>query len=107
MSDHNERSCTECGSYLHHESKCPENEHPKPLLRKLERLERAATARTSARWVSSSVDGGTAQIYSPSRGPMRVIVPIAETTLEEGEFIVELRNAAAELIELAKEGLKK
>lgn len=23
MSDHNERACTNCGSYLHHEDNCP------------------------------------------------------------------------------------
>ena len=107
MGDHREHSCFQCGSLLHHESDCPENEHPKPLLRKLEHLERMAVKRTSTQWALSEHGFGTAQIYAPNRGPLRVIVPIAETTIVEGEFIVELRNAAAELIELAKKGLNK
>lgn len=76
-------------------------------IEELERLEREATARGSARWVrTTDRDDGTSQVYSPSLGPCRVVVPVAETTDENAEFIVALRNNAKALLRLARLGMK-
>lgn len=45
----------------------------------------------SGRWVvSDEREDGTAQVYSPNRGPLRVIVPVAETSRVCGEYIASL-----------------
>lgn len=76
-------------------------------LDELERLEKAATRRASKRWaLDKSREDETAQVYAPNRGPLRVIVPIAETTKEDGELIAALRNAAPSLIAEARFAMK-
>jgi hypothetical protein len=45
-------------------------------------------------WIADVREDGTAQVYAPSMGPCRVVVPIAETTAEHAKLIA----AAPELL---------
>jgi hypothetical protein len=50
--------------------------------------EKAKEQSGSGRWNRSTPrEDGTAQVYSPCRGPMRAIVPVAETSDECGAYI--------------------
>lgn len=73
-------------------------------LDELAKLEKAATKRSSRRWVSTTAarTDGTAQVYSPSRGPLRAIVPIAESLTEEAFFIAAMRNDLPDLLAAAR-----
>lgn len=68
-------------------------------LAEIEAAEKAATLATSSRWVCGTPrNDGTTQVYSPSLGPARMNVPVAETTAEFGVFIAAARNALPKLI---------
>lgn len=79
-----------------------------PDLDRLEALEREATGRSSSKWVASPRNDGTASVYSPSLGPCREVVPIAETLADDAVFIAATRNALPALLERARsaEGLR-
>lgn len=54
--------------------------------------ERAAGA-SHTRWIAEAPrKDGTARVYSPSRGPLRVIVPVAETSAQDAPFIAAART---------------
>ena len=56
------------------------------------------------RWIAGAArEDGTAQVYCPNRGPMRVIVPVAETEPHNAALIAALRNAAPALLDAADE----
>lgn len=48
---------------------------------------------TGERWIASKRDDGTAHVYCPQVGLMRQIVPIAETTIDNADFIAIAREA--------------
>ena len=55
---------------------------------------------TPGRWIAGAArEDGTAQVYCPNRGPMRVIVPVAETEPHNAALISALRNAAPTLLD--------
>ena len=59
---------------------------------------------TPGRWIAGAArEDGTAQVYCPNRGPMRVIVPVAETEPNNAALIAALRNAAPALLYAADE----
>lgn len=60
-------------------------------------LDEKITQRTSPCWILTKRPDGTAQVYAPSMGPCRKIVPIAETTVEFGEWLIAFRNALTDL----------
>lgn len=54
---------------------------------------------TPGRWICGEArEDGSCQVYAPNRGPMRVIVPIAETETNNGPLIAALQNAAPRLL---------
>ena len=59
---------------------------------------------TPGRWIAGAArEDGTAQVYCPNRGPLRVIVPVAETEPHNAALIAALRNAAPALLDAADE----
>jgi len=59
---------------------------------------------TPGRWIAGAArKDGTAQVYCPHMGPMRVIVPVAETEPHNAALIAALRNAAPALLDAADE----
>jgi len=61
-------------------------------------------AATPGRWIAGGPrDDGTAQVYCPHSGPLRVIVPVAETEPHNAALIAALRNAAPALLDAADE----
>ncbi len=69
-----------------------------PALRAL--LAAAAEQSGSSRWnCGVEREDGTAQVYSPSRGPLRVVVPVAETSKVCGDAIVAAVNALPGLLD--------
>ena len=71
----------------------------------LEALHREATARSSAKWIASYRSDGTGSVYSPSLGPCRQVVQIAETMAEDAKVIAAYHNALPSLIQAARECL--
>lgn len=63
----------------------------------LRALAAAATEQSgSATWICGAErEDGTAQVYSPNRGPARVVVPVAETSKVCGDFIAAWSPASA------------
>lgn len=60
----------------------------------------AASHKVSQRWVCGAPRrDGTCQVYAPNRGPLRVIVPIAETEPANGALIVAAVNALPRLLD--------
>ncbi len=70
-----------------------------PDLDALEEAEAKATARSSRKWLASYRKDGTGSVYSPSLGPCREVVPIAETMAEDAAFIAAMRNALPSLLD--------
>lgn len=62
----------------------------------LEKLHREATG--GSKWVTAECEGGTSQVYSPSVGPCRVVVSIAETRPCDARYIAAAHNAMPALI---------
>lgn len=80
---------------------------PKPLtvhaLDELARLHEESKSKSSGSWTCGKTrDDGTAQVYSPSLGPLRKIVPIAETLPEFGNLIATSYGALPRLIAMAR-----
>ena len=65
----------------------------------LQAAEAKATQRSSRKWIASYRKDGTGSVYSPSLGPCREVVPIAETMAEDATFIATMRNALPSLID--------
>lgn len=60
----------------------------------------AASHKVSQRWVCGAPRrDGTCQVYAPNRGPLRVIVPIAETEPANGALIVAAVNHLGSLLD--------
>jgi hypothetical protein len=72
----------------------------------LEKMHREATQRSSAKWIASYRNDGTGSVYSPSLGPCREIVPIAETMAEDAKCIADAHNSLPALLSLAREALE-
>lgn len=54
----------------------------------------ACAAAFAAPWVAAKAsEDGSRQVYAPSRGPLRVVVPIAESEGENAAFIALAREA--------------
>ncbi len=69
------------------------------LAEQLRELEQLASNRTTNHWAATIREDATAQVYAPDRGPMRMVVPIAETTADDAEFIIAMRNGLKRLID--------
>ncbi len=61
---------------------------------RLRTLAEQAKARTSGKRALTKRDDGSALLYAPSRGLMRIVVPLAETEHEEGEYLAALEPEA-------------
>lgn len=66
-------------------------------------LRRLLSEASPERWVDGEErEDGTAMVYRPNNGPLRVVVPVAETTASDARLIAALRNAAPALLDVVE-----